>query len=107
LAYQAYKYYISTLKKNQPFVPRIILHSLENAIGKGEILFHFEIKEAQDILFEICDEDSQSVKILIQKSLEEGAHTCSFNTNEIPNGKYFYRLKGEKQEVMKRMQVSN
>lgn len=107
LAYQAYKYYIGRVKKSLPFIPRIILHSLENAIAKGEILFHFEIKETQEIILEICDENSQTVKILLQKSLDEGSHTCSFNTKEISNGKYFYRLKGEKQEIMKRVEVVN
>jgi hypothetical protein len=107
LAYQAYKYYIGRVKKSLPFIPRIILHSLENAISKGEILFHFEIREGQEILLEICDEESQSIKILLQKQLEEGSHTCSFNTKEIANGKYFYRLKGEKQEIMKRIEVRN
>lgn len=107
LAYQAYKYYIGRVKKSQPFIPRIILHSLENSIAKGEILFHFEIREGQEILLEICNEDSQSVKILLNKSLDEGSHTCSFNTKEIANGKYFYRLKGDKQEVIKRFEVVN
>ncbi len=105
LAYQAYKYYLSTRKVNHVHLPKIILHNLEHRHNSGEIVFHFEVDRPQLIVLDIVNEEFESKFIIIENELTEGAHTLSFETSKLPPGIYFYRLKGEKQEVMKKMMI--
>lgn len=107
LAYQSYKYFVSSVRKTQVYIPRVVLHSLENNVNRGELLFHFELVEAQSVTLEICNEGFETVKIIFQGELAEGAHTYRFDSGGLPNGTYFYRLKGESQQVMKKMMIEN
>jgi hypothetical protein len=106
-AYQGYKYFVSSVRKTQVYIPRVVLHSLENNFNKGELLFHFELVEQQKVTFEICNDNFESIKVLFRGELTEGSHTQKFNSAELPNGTYFYRLKGQSQQVMKKMVVEN
>lgn len=106
LAYQGYKFFLSK-RKVAEHKPRIFLHNLEHRFNSGEILFHFEIEKAQKIVLEICNENFESVLVLLEKELPEGAHTQVFNTVDLPKGIYFYRLRGEQQQVMKKFAINN
>ncbi|HYG49971.1 MAG TPA: hypothetical protein VD905_03665 [Flavobacteriales bacterium] len=106
-AYQGYKYFLSGLRKNQVYVPRIVLHSLERNTHSGELLFHFELVETQEITLEICNDNFESLKVIFKGELPEGSHTQKFLSTELPNGTYFYRLKGQSQQVMKKMTIEN
>lgn len=105
LAYQGYKYFLSKRKSSPLAMHKIILHNLESRHNSGEILFHFEIEKAQKIILDVCDENFDSKVVLIDKELTEGAHTQIFDTARLPHGIYFYRLKGEQQQVMKKMAI--
>lgn len=106
LAGRAYQYYVSG-KKKEIYVPRIILHSIENFMARGEILFHFEVKEEQAVVFEICNDNFEPVLELQNKTLEDGSYTLAFDTKALPNGEYFYRVRGAEQQVMKKFEIRN
>ena len=107
LAYQAYKYYLSTRKVNHVHLPKIILHNLEHRHNSGEIVFHFEIDSNQKVILEICDLNFETIFTIFEKELTSGAHTQIFETSKVPKGVYFYRLKGEQQQVMKKFAINN
>jgi hypothetical protein len=107
LTYQGYKYFVSTVRKNEVYVPKIKLHYIENIISKGEIMFHFEVIEEQPVLFELCDVNMNPLEVLKNETLTTGTYTIKFDTTKIPNGEYFYCLKGEQQQLMKKFEVQN
>jgi hypothetical protein len=102
----AYRYYLAAQRKNV-FVPRIVLHSVENFISRGEVVFHFEVKEAQAVIFDVCNNNFEALLELENKTLEDGSYTITFDTRTVPNGEYFYRLRAPEQQVMKKFEVRN
>jgi hypothetical protein len=107
LAYQGYKYFVSTVRKNEVYIPKIKLHYVENFISKGEIMFHFEVSEEQLILFEICDVEMKPLQTLKNENMNSGSYTLKFDTTVLPNGEYFYCLKGDQQQLMKKFEIQN
>jgi len=102
----AYRYYLASQKKTI-FIPRVILHSVESFVSSGEIVFHFEVKESQPVVFEVCNNNFETLLELENKTLEDGSYTITFDTRTIPNGEYFYRLRAPEQQVMKKFEVKN
>jgi len=106
LAARAYRYFLAG-KKKEIFVPRIVLHSLESFVSSGEIIFHFEVKEEQQVVFELCNDSFEPLMELQNKTLADGSYTLAFDTKSVPNGEYFYRVRGTEQQVMKKFEIRN
>ena len=106
LAGRAYQYFLAG-KKKEIYVPRVILHSIEHFVSSGEVLFHFEVREEQPVVFEICNDSFEPIMELQNKVMTDGSYTLAFNTKTVANGEYFYRLRGAEQQVMKKFEVRN
>jgi hypothetical protein len=107
LAFQGYKYFVRTVRKNEVYVPKIILHYVEHFVSKGEIMFHFEIREEQPILLELCNTNLENILTLKNETMTSGSYTVKFDTTTVSNGEYFYCLKGENQRLMKKFEIKN
>lgn len=106
LAYQGYKYFLRG-RKQVIYVPRIVLHSIERFVCAGEVMFHYEVREEQQIVFEICNAGFEPVLELLNQKMPDGSYTIVFDTKTLSNGEYFYRLRGEEQQVMKKIEIRN
>lgn len=106
LAARAYRYFLAN-KRKEIYIPRIVLHSLESFVSSGEIIFHFEVKESQQVVFELCNDSFEPLMELQNKNLEDGSYTLPFDTRVVPNGEYFYRIRGAEQQVMKKFEIRN
>jgi hypothetical protein len=82
------------------------LYSLEHQPSSGEVEFYFIAPHEQHVEFVIL-KGKERVKTIGSGSYSKGGHILRFNTSEIPNGDYFYGLKTEMQETLKRMKVKN
>lgn len=60
------------------------------AINKTKI--EFSIEKSEFVTLTVSDITGKIVSTLINKELSAGKHTVEFDTNEIQNGIYFYRL---------------
>ncbi len=102
-----YRYYIRNVWKTKVYIPSIILHNLENSVAIGDILFHIELSAKQNIVLEIANTNFDSLKIILNEDRESGAYGVPFNTRELPNGDYFYRLKNKTHQIAKKFTVKN
>lgn len=82
------------------------LYSLEHQPSQGEVEFYFITPNEQRVQFLIL-KGKEIVKIIGEGSYSKGGHILRFDTTTIPNGDYFYGIKTEMQETLKRMKVEN
>jgi hypothetical protein len=107
LLIQVYRNYIRRVQRNEVFVPKIVLHTLENVVNKGEIQFMIETSKDLFLLLDIQNTAFEQVAVLKNEMVKEGAHTIWFNTAQLPNGEYFYTLKGGGQTITKKFTIAN
>jgi hypothetical protein len=80
---------------------------LENDIAKGMVEFYFTNLEKKEIRFEILNKEYETVSILAEKEFEPGQHIFRFDSKAVANGNYYYQLKTDNQQTMRKMVVSN
>jgi hypothetical protein len=83
-----------------------VLYSLEHQPSSGEVEFYFIAPHEQEVEFVIL-KGKECIKTIGTGSYSKGGHIIRFDTNEIPNGDYFYGIKTNMQETLKRMRVKN
>ena len=76
-------------------------------MNKGDILFSYETTAPIKLKFEIQDQNFTVLFTLIDKEIEDGAYTYSFNSKQLSNGVYFYCLQGGGQRIVKKFIVAN
>ena len=80
---------------------------LENDLAKGLVEFYFSNLDKKAIRFEILDSKYQTVAVLAEEEFEKGQHIVRFDSTTVANGSYYYQLKTDNQETMRKMIVSN
>ena len=63
----------------------------------------FELPYSQHINLEVFNVKGQKVATLVSEKLNVGAHQVAFNTEKLSSGIYFYRLRGDGVNLVKRM----
>lgn len=82
-----------------------LLYDLENKAHSGEIEFYFTIEQPKAVSLLILNEQMQDVTLVVEKEYTTGGHIVRFDTNQLPNGVYFYCLKTSNQKTMKKLFV--
>ena len=103
-----YKRLIRSLRKDN-FDPADYceLYNLESEPASGELPFYFTASKVKQIRLVILDANMNEVKEVVTKDCKEGGNIVRFDSNQLPNGEYFYCLKTDNQKVMKKMTVKN
>lgn len=103
-----YKKMLTYLGKGIPEInDYCVLYSLEQNPVKGEMEIYFTTKKPKSVNIEILNSDMTLFKTIQENDFKEGGHIIRFDSNEIPNGEYFYCLRTENQKTMKKMLVKN
>lgn len=84
-----------------------VLYSLEENPSKGEIEFYFTAEKAKEVALQILDTEYQFIKEISRKECTVGGNILRFDSQELPNGNYFYALVTENQKTMKKMAIVN
>ncbi|MDD2983419.1 MAG: hypothetical protein PHQ74_08525 [Crocinitomicaceae bacterium] len=80
---------------------------LENDLAKGMVEFYFTNLEKKEIRFEILNKEYETVQLLSEEEFEAGQHIVRFDSTSVANGNYFYQLKTDNQQTMRKMVVNN
>ena len=80
---------------------------LENDLAKGLVEFYFSNLEKKAIRFEILNSKYETVTVLAEEEFEKGQHIVRFDSTTVANGSYYYQLKTDNQETMRKMIVQN
>lgn len=83
------------------------LNSLEKDPARGELEFWFTSKETKQVAFEILDENHAPLETVVEKEFAPGQHIVRYDSTRLTNGTYFYQLKTDNQQIMKKMVVVN
>ncbi|MEI8193447.1 MAG: hypothetical protein WCG64_06255 [Flavobacteriia bacterium] len=82
------------------------LYEVENPVSYGEIPFYFTTEQKRNISLFLRGEDDVEIE-LCNQAYEPGGHILRFDTVSVANGKYFYILRTENQEITKRIVIEN
>jgi hypothetical protein len=63
----------------------------------------FDLPNESTVQLQIYDIQGKVVSKLINKTLDEGSHSVTFNSDGLPSGVYFYRLQTQDFTDIKRM----
>ena len=63
----------------------------------------FDLPEESSVQIQIYDIQGKLVSTLVNETMDKGNYSVSFNSNQLPSGVYFYRLKTENFTDIKRM----
>lgn len=108
ILYLIYQRYLNKINKDEPNKEKYCeLIYLENDLAKGVIEFYFINLEKKNIRFEVLNKQYETVQLLAEEEFEPGQHIFRFDSTTVSNGNYFYQLKTENQQTMRRMVVSN
>lgn len=83
------------------------MNFLENDLAKGTVEFYFTNVEKKEIRFEVLDKAYETVELLAEAVFEPGQHIVRFDSTTVSNGNYFYQLKTDNQQTMRKMVVNN
>lgn len=84
-----------------------VLYSLEKNEHTGELEFYFTNENPKKVIFEILSESEEVLHKLVDKEYQKGGHIIRFDSKELANGTYFYKLTTENQQTKKRMVINN
>lgn len=83
------------------------LYDLHPPYAKGEVQFGFELPEEMEITFHIVNRKDEIQAELKKGKLEKGIYPVLFNTNNLPDGEYYYQLISEVQKNSKKFFIVN
>jgi len=84
-----------------------VLYSLENNPAKGEVEIYFTTEFEKKVTIELLNEDLTVNRVLKELDAKNGGYIVRFQSEELPNGDYFYCLKSDNQKTMKRLTIQN
>lgn len=83
------------------------LESLEKDPAAGELEFCFTSEDTKKVTFEILSADYAPLEVVIEKEFGPGQHIVRYDSTKLANGTYFYQLRTENQQVIKKMTILN
>lgn len=108
IVYLLYKRLLAYLNKGVPEKALYCeLNSLENDPAGGELEFWFLARETKNVTFEILNADHSPLEKVVEKEFGPGQHIVRYDSTKLPNGAYFYQLKTDNQQIMKKMNILN
>lgn len=84
-----------------------VLYSVENNPAKGEVEIYFTTEFEKKVTIELLNEDLTVNRVLKELDAKNGGYIVRFQSEELPNGNYFYCLKSDNQKTMKRLTIQN
>lgn len=83
------------------------LNALEKDPASGELEFYFTSNDTRHVTFEILNSDYSSIEIVTEREYSSGQHIVRYDSTKLQNGSYFYQLKTDNQQTMKKMNILN
>jgi hypothetical protein len=83
-----------------------VLSTLTSPVS-GVIAFEYELPESGGVKLELIETKSKTTKVLFDGSPGEGTHEILFDTSEVANGEYHYKLITHNQGTTKKLVVRN
>lgn len=83
------------------------LNTLEKNPASGELEFYFTSNDTKHVTFEILNDDYAPIEMITDKEYAPGQHILRYDSTRLPNGNYFYQLKTDNQQTMRKMIVVN
>lgn len=102
-----YKYLLKLLQKGKPSQQYAMLHTIHNNTATGETRFYFELPENTHVNFIIVDGNENEIAVLMQGNLNKGSYPVKWNSTDVKNGQYFYKLETNNQTISKKLTVTN
>ena len=103
-----YKRILMNINRKEPSKKRYCeLIFLENDLANGMVEFYFSNLEKKEVRFEILNKEYETVNVLAEEVFEPGQHIVRFDSTSVANGNYFYQLKTDNQQTMRKMVVNN
>ncbi|MFN5030711.1 MAG: hypothetical protein ACK5FX_00705 [Flavobacteriia bacterium] len=84
-----------------------VLYSVENNPAQGEVEIYFTTEFEKKVTIELLNEDLTVNRVLKELDAKNGGYIVRFQSEELPNGNYFYCLKSDNQKTMKRLTIQN
>ncbi len=84
-----------------------VLFGLENQPSKGEIEIYFTSEKKKNVKISILNEDMSLHTDIKEFECTPGGNIVRFNTLNVENGNYFYQLKTDNQETIKKFTIKN
>jgi hypothetical protein len=104
----AYRKLLQYMGKGQPVADQYcVLYPLEVNPAKGIIEIYYTSEHPKEVIVEILDETLSILKEIDRRNCEVGGTIVRFDTKSIGDGTYFYRLRTDNQQTMKKMAVKN
>ncbi len=83
------------------------LNSLEKDPAHGELEFWFTSQDTKLVTFEILDKDYAPLEVISEKEYGAGQHIVRYDSTKLANGTYFYQLRTDNQQIIKKMVILN
>lgn len=92
------------IKKEEGIVPEtyILYQNYPNPFNQSTII-KFQIKSNEFVELKIYDINGKETATLVSENLSPGMYTINYNTNGLPSGVYFYKLKAGDFTSVKKM----
>lgn len=84
-----------------------VLFGLENQPSKGEIEIYFTSEKKKKVKISLLNEDLSLHTDIKEFECTPGGNIVRFNTLNVQNGNYFYQLKTDNQETIKKFTIEN
>lgn len=78
---------------------------LERPSSAGEIQFRFAVDGELPVVLEVCNSEYKTLHVIADKVYEAGEHVVRFNVSNLGKGVFFYKLKTNKQEIIKKFEL--
>lgn len=110
VCYFGYKKLLKYVGKGETYITDekyVSLDTLEKDPARGELEFYFVCSEAKALEFAILDSNLVQIESVVSKEFSEGGHILRYDSTRLSNGKYFYQIKTDNQNIRKQMLVKN
>lgn len=84
-----------------------VLYGLENQPSVGEIEIYFTSEKKKNVKISLLKEDLSHFTDISEFECTPGGNIVRFNTLSVENGNYFYQLKTDNQETIKKFIIQN
>lgn len=107
LLFYVYRMFLRSMKSKTERISYSVLHNIDRVPVSGEGGIRFDLGEDHPVELVVLDENENTMMMLVKENKTKGSWHVYFDSKQLPNGNYFYRLTTSNQTITKRMRIFN
>lgn len=102
-----YRMVLRSMKNHENRIPYAVLYAIEKYPASGEVAIRYELGAEHPVELKIVNNEDQIQLTLVNETKSKGSYHISFDSSQLEDGNYYYRLQTGNQSITKPITIKN